>query len=121
MRPCRRFTQPERNRRRLTMRILDPHLPLLDPQHTPRSVSELKDIALQTLDRKVFIDRADNEIARLEYDCIIRGVGNRAAGSYRSQPRASTTAQTLIHRIVMEIRRSPPSFRAESFSQHPHD
>src|SRR6185369_14414316 len=65
VRPCRGFTQPERNRGGLTVRILDSHFALLYSQHTPRSVSELKDVALQTLDRKVFINCADNEIARL--------------------------------------------------------
>ena len=56
MRARRRFAQPEGNRRRLTVRILNAHLALLDSQHAPRSVSQLKDVALQTLDREVFID-----------------------------------------------------------------
>src|SRR3954447_1729260 len=103
------------------MRILDAHLTLLDSQNTPRRVSELKDVALQTLDRKVFIDCADNEIARLEHDCIIRSVRNRAAGSNRRQTRASPATQPLVHSIVMQISRSSPAFCAEAFGEHPHD
>src|SRR4029079_4872474 len=48
VRACRSITQPERNRRRLTVRIFNPHLALFDAQHAPRRVPELKDIALQT-------------------------------------------------------------------------
>src|ERR1051325_8213297 len=121
MRPRRRLTEPERNRRRLPVRILDTHFPLLDSQHTPRSVSELKDVALQTLDREVFINGADHEIARLEYDCIISRIRNRTAGSDRRQPSASATAQSFVHGVVMQVRRPPPALRAEAFRQHAHD
>ena len=37
------------------MRILDAHLALLDSQHSPRRVAQLKDVALQTFNREVFV------------------------------------------------------------------
>ena len=55
MRARRRFAQPEGNRRRLTVRIFDTHLALLDSQHSPGSVSQLKNVALQTFNGEVFI------------------------------------------------------------------
>src|ERR1051326_4873340 len=121
MRARGRLAEPERNRRWLAMRILDSYLALLDSQHTPRRVSELKDVALQTLDRKVFVDCADDEIARLEHDCIISRVRNRTAGRNRRQPRAPATTQPLVHCIVMQIRGPSPALRAEPFRKHPHD
>src|SRR5215213_1208253 len=115
-----RFTEPERNRRRLAVGILDSHLALLHSQHTPRGVSELKDVALQTLDCKVFIHTADDEITRLEHDGIVCRVGNRAARSDCCEPRTSTAAQALVHRIMVKIRGTSPSLRAETFREHSH-
>ena len=40
--------------------LLNSHLALLHSQHAPRSVSELKNVALQTLDCKVFINRTNH-------------------------------------------------------------
>ena len=37
------------------MGIFNAHLALLDAQHAPGSVSQLKDVTLQTLNREVFI------------------------------------------------------------------
>src|ERR1051325_2507198 len=121
MRPRRRFTQPERNRWRLPVRILNPHLALLDSQHTPRSVSQLKDVTLQTLDREVFFDRADNQIARLEYDGIIRRVGYGAARCDGGEARAPASTQPLVYRIVVQVSGAPASLGAESFREHAND
>src|ERR1041385_3924144 len=100
MRARRRLTEPERNRRRLALRILDSHFALLDAQHTPRRVSKLKDVALQTLNRKIFVHCTDNEIARLAHYRVISRVRDSPAGSNRRQARASTTTQPLVHRVV---------------------
>src|SRR4029079_3643959 len=121
MRPGRGFTQPKRNRGRLSVSILNSNLSLLYSKHTPRSISQLKDIALQTLDRKVFIHRSDHKFAGLEHDCVVSCIRNRATRCDRSESRASATAQSLIHGVVMQISRAPPTLRRESFREHAHD
>jgi len=77
---------------RLPVRIFDANFSLLDAEHTPRRVAQLKNIALQALDREVFVDRSNNEPAWFEHNRIISGVRNCAAGGDGSQPRATTTA-----------------------------
>ena len=61
------------------MCILNSHLALLHSKHTPRSVTELKDIALKTFDCKIFIDRADNKFTRFEHYGIVSCIRNRTS------------------------------------------
>ena len=56
MRARRRFAQPKGNRRRLSGRIFNPYLALLNSQNPPGSISQLKDVTLQTLNREVFVN-----------------------------------------------------------------
>jgi hypothetical protein len=55
----RRFTEPERNARRLALGILDAHAARFDAQDAIRGVAELKDVAGQALDGEVLVERAD--------------------------------------------------------------
>src|SRR5882724_6710179 len=103
------------------MRILHAHLSLLDAQHSPRSISKLEDIPLQTLNRKVFIHGSDYETAWFEYDCIIGSIRNRATRSDGREARASSSAQATVDRIMMEICRAAATLRRKTFGKHPHD
>ena len=71
------------------MRVLDPDPALLDPQDAVGDVAELKDVALQALDREVLVDRADELRLRLEDHLVVGGVGNGAAGGERGEARAA--------------------------------
>ena len=115
---ARRFTKPEGNRRRLPVRILHAYFPLLDAEDTPGSVAQLKNIALQTLDSEVFIHRAYDQTAWLEYNSIISGIGNRATGSNCCEAGAAAASQTMIHGVVVQISRAPPTLRGKTFRQH---
>src|ERR1044072_6037509 len=103
MRARGRFTEPERNRGRLPVSILDSNFPLLYSQDTPRSISQLKDIALQTLNRKVFVHRSDDKFAGLEHNGVVSRIWNGAAGRDRCESCASATTQSLVDRVVMQI------------------
>src|SRR6266496_3957666 len=93
----RRLSQPKRNRWGLAVCILNTHLALLDAQHAPRPIAQLKNVPLQTFDREIFIYRANYETTRLEYHCIVGRVGYGAPGSYRCSPRAPASAQTPVN------------------------
>jgi len=63
-----RFAQPEWDRRWLSMSIFDANFALFDAQNSPRSVPELKNISLQTLDCKIFVYGPDNKFGRFLND-----------------------------------------------------
>src|SRR5215213_509487 len=56
---CRSFTQPERNAGGLAVRICDAHRALLHAKNSPGGISQLKDVALKTLDREVLVHGSD--------------------------------------------------------------
>ena len=81
----RRLAQPERNRRRLAVRILDAHAARLDAPDPVRRVAELEDVAGEALDGEVLVDGADELAGGLEHDVVVGVVGNRAAGGERGR------------------------------------
>jgi hypothetical protein len=81
-------------------------------------VTELKDVARETLDREVLIHRADKMVFRFEQDFVIGIVGNGAAGGERGQPRAAPAAQHVIDRVVVDERAAAPATRAEALRNH---
>src|SRR6266851_7510816 len=121
MRACRRFTQPKRNRRWLPVCIFDADFSLLYTQHTPRRITQLKNVALQTLNSKVFIHRADHETTWLEYHCVVGRVGNGPAGGDRRQTRPSSPTQSPVDCIAMKIRRAPATLCRKTLCQHTYD
>ena len=100
----RRFAEPERNRRRLPLRIVDADAAGLDAQDPVRRVAELEDVAGEALDGEILVDRADELARGLEHDVVVGGVGNRAAGGEGGKPGAAPSAQHAVHRIAMDVR-----------------
>ncbi len=116
----RRLAEPERNRGRLAARILDAHGAPLHPQDSIGRVAQLEYIALQTLDRKVLVDGADQMAFRLQHHFVIGVVRNGAAGGERRQPGAFARTQHLVDRVVMQQRAAAPPASAEPLGQHAH-
>src|SRR5215510_8856286 len=100
------------------MRIEHAHLSGPNSFNLVGIISELKDIAGQTLDGKVFIKCADKSFGWLEDDSIIRGVGNRAAIGYRRQASAATSTEAMIDRIMVQVSPAASTARGEAFRQH---
>ena len=94
----RRLAQPERDRGRLAMRVLDPDDAALDPQDAIGCVAELEDVAGHALDREILVHGADRLVFRLQDHPVVGGVRDRAARGQRGQPRAAPTAQHMIDR-----------------------
>jgi hypothetical protein len=61
------------------VRIEHPHFAGADALDFVRTVAELKDVAGETLNRKVFIECAYKSLGGFEYDSIISRVGDRTA------------------------------------------
>ena len=108
----RRFAEPERNRRRLALRILDAHAARLDAPDPVRGVAELEHVAGEALDGEVLVDGADELPGRLEHDFVVGGVGNRAARGERGQARAAAAAQHAVHRVAVHVGRAMAAPRA---------
>src|SRR6185369_4462123 len=96
----RRFAEPERQVRRLALRILDAHAAGLDAQDAVARVAELEDVAGEALHRPVFVDGADLLGLRLEQHRVVARLGDRAARGQRGHPRALAFAQTMVHRVA---------------------
>src|SRR5438094_223525 len=118
---ARRFAEPEGNRRRLAMRILDADAARLDAQDAIRGVAQLEDVAGEALDGKVLVDCADELAGRLQHDVVVGRIGNRAPGGDRREPGASASAQDMIYRVPVHVRSAMTAARAEAFGEHAHD
>jgi hypothetical protein len=101
IRARRRFTEPERNARRLALGILDPHAAGFDAQDAIGSVAELKDVAGEALDGEIFVERADEDAGGLENHLVIGVVGDGAAAGDGGEPRALARPQHVIHGVAM--------------------
>ncbi len=77
--PPRSFAEPERNRGRLAVRILDAYDTAFDADDPVGGITELKYIACEAFDREVFVHRADEMAFRLEHHLIVGGIWNRTA------------------------------------------
>src|SRR4051794_23826128 len=64
--PSGRFAQPERNRGRHAMSILDAHYATLDPLNPVALIAKLEDIAGQTFDREILVDCPYKMVFRLD-------------------------------------------------------
>ena len=84
-----RLAEPERYRRRQALRILDQHLSRRDLQYPVRGIAELKNVAGQTLGRKVLVDAADRK--------LFRAAGRRRSRTGPVSPRA----------FVIDVSRAP--------------
>ncbi len=115
---ARRLAQPEGDRRRQAVGVLDPHRAALHPDDPVGFVAELEDVAAHALDGEILVDRADDLALRLQQDLIIRGVGDGAPAGDRRQPRPAPPAQAAVHRVMVEEGAAPAAPGAEALGQH---
>jgi hypothetical protein len=99
---ARRLAEPERKRRRLAMRVLDADGVLLHADDAIGVIAELEDVAGHALDREVFVQRADEDVLRIEQDLVIGVVRDRTAGGNRGQPRAASRGAARGYTIMMD-------------------
>src|ERR1700722_11755073 len=64
------FTEPERNPRRLAVGILDTDRTRDNLKDFPRRIAELKNISGHAFDGEIFVDRADESLAGLQYHAV---------------------------------------------------
>ena len=114
----RRLAEPERDRRRLALRVLDTHRAALHAHDAIGGVAELEDVALDALDGEVLVDRADYDILRLEQHLEIGIVGNGAARGDRREPRPAPPAQHTVDFVAMDQRAAPPAPCGEAVGEH---
>src|SRR5580704_4336580 len=74
---ARGFAQPERNARWLSVRILDSYSSRVNPQDSPGSIAELENVTSHTFHGKIFIDRSNKGLTRLNDYAIIGIIRDR--------------------------------------------
>ncbi|MNG08418.1 hypothetical protein D3C84_917740 [compost metagenome] len=99
----RRFTQPERDGRRLPLSVFDPDLAGFDAQDSIGRVAQLEDIAGDAFHRKVFVDGADVQPLGFQQHAVVGVVRNGSATGHSREFRASTTAQSAGHGVAMQV------------------
>ena len=114
------LAQPERDRRRLAVSIVDPHPTGFDTQNAIRGVPQLENVPSEALHREVFVDCSDNLSGRLEHHVVIGVVRNRAAGRERGKARPAPAAQYSVDGVAMDIRRAVSSAGAVPIGDHTH-
>ena len=118
---ARRFAEPERNRRRLAVRVRDVDLARLDLLDAIRRVAELEHVAGHALEREVLVQRADRQLARQQHDVVVELIGNRAAVRDRRQRGAAPAAQHVVDAVEVQMRAAPAAVRREAVGEHARD
>jgi hypothetical protein len=82
--------------------VCHPDHALLHPENAPGEIAELEDVALEALDRKVFVYGTDEGALGLEDYPEVGIVRDGAAGRDREHPCTPAPANPAVDRIVMD-------------------
>ncbi|CAJ3327660.1 Uncharacterised protein [Burkholderia pseudomallei] len=113
-----RLAEPERDVRRLPVRILDAHAPRLDPDDPVRLVAELEHVAREAFDREILVDGADVHALRLEQHRVVGVIGNRAARGDGREPRAAPPAHRVRDDVAVQVRGARAAPAREALGEH---
>ena len=115
----RRLAEPERDRRRRAVRVLDAH------RGPPRRGGCATSGCRAGRCRRAMLSMAKSsftvptsEPVRLLDDLVVGGVGDRAAAGDRGEPRAAARAQAAVHAIAVQVRRAPAAPRRDALGEH---
>ncbi len=103
------------------MSVLHADAPGFHTLDAPGSGAEQEDVTRQTLDREIFIQRADYFALGLRHHGVGRGFRDRAAGSNGHQTRSTPAPHAAIHLIAMQISSVAATLRSDPIGQHGHD
>jgi hypothetical protein len=103
------------------MRIGDAHDARTDLEHLPGTVAQLKDVSDVALDREVLVERADEQLLRIEHDAIVRVLRDGAAGGHRDQPCRTASRHAALDFVAMDQRAAPAPPCRDAIREHPDD
>ena len=116
---ARRLAQPERDRGRRAVRVLDPHHALaLHAANAPGGGAQQENVARLTLDREILVDRPDERALRFLDHAEVAGFGNHAAVEQRGEPRRPARAQHAVNPVAVNQRVRAPAALAHAVGQH---
>ena len=98
----RTFAEPERDGRRLPVRVGDADDAALDLQNPPRGVAELEDVADVGFDGEILIERADERIVGVLTDLVVGDVGDRPAAGDGGDAGALARHDAAVHAVAMQ-------------------
>ena len=100
---ARRLADPEGDRWRRSLGVLDPDPAALDAANPPRGVAQEEDVAPHTLDGEIFVDGAHEGVLRLGDDVVVGVVGDSAAAGEGRQTGAAAPAQLAVYRVAVDV------------------
>jgi hypothetical protein len=115
------LAEPERDRRRLALRVRDVNLARLDLLDAIRRVAELEDVARHALEREVLVQGSDGRLARQQHDVVVELVGDRTAVRDRREPRAAPAAQHAVHAVEVQVCAAAAAMGREPVRNHLRD
>ncbi len=116
----RRLAEPERNARRLALRVLDTHAARFHANDPVRLVAQLEHVAGQALDREILVDRADLDALRFEEHRVVGHVGDRAARRSGGHHRVAAPAHGAADHVAMQVGAAHAAPAREAFGEHLH-
>lgn len=115
---ARRLADPERNVGRLSARVLDQYLALLDPEDAVRGVAELEDVAGQAFEGEILVEVADDVALGLQDDLVVEQIRNGAGVGQGGQARAAACAQPAVDAVAMQPGAAPAAPRGVALGEH---
>ena len=115
-----RLSQPEGDRRWLTLGVLHPDLASFDPANLPRGVSQQEHVAGQTLNGEVLVDGADKRFFRIKDDVVIGIVWDGPAAGHGRYGRAPPALNLQVDAVTVEIGAAPALAEGEPLRQDCH-
>ena len=114
----RRFAQPERNRGRLSPRVLHAHAPPFHAAHFPGRVPQQEDVAGKALDGEVLVDAPDIGAVGIGYDLIVCIIRDGAPARQSRQARPPAASQLPVNPIPVQIGGAPAEASGNPLRQH---
>ena len=112
------LTEPEWDRGRHAMGILDAHDAPFNAQNSIGGVAKLEDISSHAFDGEVFVHRADDLAFGLKKDLIVGGVGNGSSRGQSRQTRAPPAFEHTVDGVVVNQRTAPATAAHDTLGEH---
>ena len=116
--PARRLAEPERDIGRLAPGVRHPHFALFDLEDSIRGITKLEDVARQTLEGEVFVQRPDKMAFRFQHHVVVELVRYHPAVGHGSQFGALPGPDALVYRVMVDVTAAPAAPGREALRQH---
>src|SRR3569623_3636544 len=111
------FAEPEGDRSRRAMGVLDDDFTAAHVLHAPRHVAEQEDVAPLAFDGEILVQRADESAVLLGYDTVVGLFGNGAARGLCGNASPAARAEAAIDAVAMQLGALPAAL-GDAFAEN---